>query len=86
LHVNIFLANRFNKNVLKRLFNNPTDNTIDCPSVYAGFPRNLRYEEVAHCKPEYNNNSGEFWDEKAFYPSALILENDLDRSLPYSQR
>jgi hypothetical protein len=56
------------------LFNKPTDNTIDCPSVYAGFPGSLTYEEVAHCKPDYKKYSGEVWDKKAFHPSASILE------------
>jgi hypothetical protein len=73
-------ANRFQKNVLKRLFNNPTDNTIDCPSEYVGFPENLTYKKVAHCKPHDNNYSGEFWDEKAFCLSALILEKTTSKA------
>ena len=55
-----------------RLFYNPTDDTIDCPSVYAAFPGNLTYDEVAHCSPTYSKYSKGFWDENAFYPSASI--------------
>ena len=46
-----FLANRRGlKKVFIRLFYKPTDDTIDRPpSVYAAFPGNLTYDEVAHC-------------------------------------
>jgi hypothetical protein len=63
--------------VLKRLFNNPNDNTIDCPSVYAFFPGNLTYEEATFCTPTYDCYSGEFWDDKAFHPKNSIMEKYL---------
>ncbi|KAI2502452.1 hypothetical protein MHU86_3034 [Fragilaria crotonensis] len=66
-----------NQIVLKRLFNNPNDNTIDCPSVYAFFPGNLTYEEATFCTPTYDCYSGEFWDDKAFHPKNSIMEKYL---------
>jgi hypothetical protein len=57
------------KRVKERLFYNPTDETIHCPCLYAAFPGNLTYDDVAHCTLNYNEYSEKFWDGKAFHPS-----------------
>jgi hypothetical protein len=68
------------KPVLRRMYNNPNDNTIDFPSVYAAFPGKLTPEEIVHCKPDYNRYSAQFWDDVAFHASA----ENASKNLPYN--